>query len=555
VALDFFIKEEMAYSVNRLLKLAGITNPGKSLDNLLMDINNSNRSYFHSFSGWISELDVGYAQSTIYNHADAQTIAWTFHVGSADEVKGIKDWGNGSLVLEKYIRVQPRAWVNQNSASAATGVFDVPGFELWNPSTPPPQLLTVRGSTQFGINISDSITIEQDDDCNTDGTVSFIPPASVVSTGGQSNQAGNTVPPNSSTNFFEFVRYGLRLVFKTENNDLRWRMNGSNQATPTPTYSQTNAIKNKTYTNSESWGTTDLATSFSFPVACVEIDADIPDILNPPHYFNEYNNAAPQLLGMLKETDEYKFLFDYCFPLKRMASIDALYNATYVLPYPGLNDVFSNTKAQLRMSFMSLVTSGNYRYNDLTWDQQSIAVELANGRVPPGFDFGKLATQFLFGLFKGAGEAFSPNIKIASLIQEAAKKIGPALVATINKAKEVGNRANELASGDFEGGNSGSPYGPPETECSLGIDIPTIPMFLISLGLLPMDVPPFTFFPIGPPLTPLGMAWLPFFGWDDAPGNQILESPSSDKEKQRCDLAKAPNGPLPDIETDGGDCD
>ena len=325
-------------------------------------------------------------------------------------------------------------------------------------------------------------------------------------------------------------------------------MNGSNQAIPAPTYSQTNAIKNKTYTNSESWGTPDLATSFSFPVACVEIDANIPDILNPPDYLNEYQNAAPQLLGMLKETDEYKFLFDYCFPLRRMASIDALYNATYVLPYPGLNDVFSNTKAQLRMSFMSLVTSGNYRYNDLTWEQQNMAVELANGRLPPGFDFGKLATQFLFGLFKGAGEAFSPNIKIASMIQEAAKKIGPALVATINKAKEVGNRANELA------GGSGSPYGPPETACSLGIDIPTIPMFLISLGLLPMDVPPFTFFPIGPPLTPLGMAWLPFFGWDDAPGNQILEAPSSDKEKQRCDM-KAPNGPLPDIETDGGDCD
>ena len=554
VALDFFIKEEMAYSVNRLLKLAGLTNPGKSLDNLLMDINNSNRSYFHSFTGWIPELRVGIPQSTIYNHADAQSIATTFHVGSADEVKGIKDWGNGSLVLEKYIRVKPKPWVNQNAADSKTGVFDIPNFELWDSNDPLPALLDFGDPTQADTILSDEIVIEQDDDCNTDGTASFTPPASSVSTGDQSNQSGNTVPPNSSTNFFEFVRYGLRLVFKTENNDLRWRMQEPRSDPPTATYSQAYAIKNKTYTNSESWGTTDLATSFSFPVACVEIDANIPNILTPPDYLNEYQNAAPQLLGMLKETDEYKFLFDYCFPLKRMASIDALYNATYVLPYPGLNDVFSNTKSQLRMSFMALVTSGNYRYSDLTWEQQDMAVELANGRLPPGFDFGKLATQFLFGLFKGAGQAFSPNIKIASMIQEAAKKIGPALVATINKAKKIGNRANEIASGDLEGGNSGSPFGPPETECSLGIDIPTIPMFLISLGLLPMDVPPFTFFPIGPPLTPLGMAWLPFFGWDDAPGNQILEAPSSDKEKQRCDMKK-PGGPLPNMETDGGDCD
>ena len=556
VALDFFIKEEMAYSVNRLLKLAGITNPGKSLDNLLMDNSNPTSRNANSFTGWIPELDVGAEQKIIYDSNNTTEIIKTFHVGSADEVKGIKDWGNGSLVLEKYIRVQPKPWANYGPALAQskTGVFDIPSFELWNPIDPVPQLVIDVVSQQLITNISDSIEIEQDDDCNTDAVVSFTPPSSVVLSGpaSQANLTGNTTNP--STNFFEFVRYGLRLVFKTENNDLRWRMNGSNQASPTPTYSQTNAIKNKTYTNSESWGTPDLATSFSFPVACVEIDAYIPDMLRPPNYLDEYQNFyAPQLLGMLKETDEYKFLFDYCFPLKRMASIDALYNATYVLPYPGLNDVFSNTKAQLRMSFMALVTSGNYRYSDLTWEQQNMAVELANGRLPPGFDFGKLATQFLFGLFKGAGQAFSPNIKIASLIQEAAKKIGPALVATINKAKEVGNRANEIASGDLEGGNSGSPYGPPDTECSLGIDIPTIPMFLISLGLLPMDVPPFTFFPIGPPLTPLGMAWLPFFGWDGAPGNQILEAPSSDKEKQRCDLK---DSPLPvNPETDGGDCD
>jgi hypothetical protein len=143
------------------------------------------------------------------------------------------------------------------------------------------------------------------------------------------------------------------------------------------------------------------------------------------------------------------------------------------------------------------------------------------------------------------------------------EKIGAGLVATINKAKEVGNRANEISQGDFQGGNSGNVTGAVMTECDLPDwlrNFPEIPIILISLGLVPMDL----FFPIpGPPLGPLGYMYLTLFGtkfWPFNTGHMILGTSADPfapikKEIDRCALKFPETGTGINILTNSpGDC-
>jgi hypothetical protein len=196
------------------------------------------------------------------------------------------------------------------------------------------------------------------------------------------------------------------------------------------------------------------------------------------------------------------------------------------LPYQGINSAFVATKEQLRGAFLSVSKSGNYQHRDLDWTNKGMAQLAVNGAPIPGFDFSKVVIQFFLGLLKGAGEMFDPNIAVAKKIHDAAQLIGPALVDTINKAKTVGKRPGERFDED------------PMDLCALPeiLQDVDIPMFLISMGLLPLNV--FGMFGIGPPLGPIGIAYLTQFGFPDFPGYQALGT-DDDKKRERCKLKLA----------------
>ena len=277
-----------------------------------------------------------------------------------------------------------------------------------------------------------------------------------------------------------------------------------------------------------------LVEAFTFPIVCVEedipLDTPIEDIINsfgggasnPTNFFSRgYNTAYPKLVRKIKETDEWSFIFDYCFPLKRMVSLAALYNITYLLPFPGLNKVFTNTKEQLRMSFLSVLNSGNYQYSDQDWTNKHLSQTGLHQEIP-GLDFGDMAAKFLVALLKGAGESFSPNIAIAKKLKDLADTATEAAYAISEDVVEFLDEELDIRLSDPK-----PPLPCPDPDVPFDADIPIFP---ISLGLAPSDI--FWGSPM-PPLGDLGLAYLIMFGASSAPGSVLLKTEKK-KELQRC---------------------
>ena len=49
-----------------------------------------------------------------------------------------------------------------------------------------------------------------------------------------------------------------------------------------------------------------------------------------------------------------KFLFEYCFPIKRMGFLLMLYSAGYFVDNPKVQNLFGNTKEQLKSTFLNI---------------------------------------------------------------------------------------------------------------------------------------------------------------------------------------------------------
>ena len=548
VALDFFIKEEMVFAVEKLLWISGLEKtPGEmtglEIDNLLINDDNN---------GWLPDFEAG---QSIINIADDNTKGpASFHVEQQEDILGIKDWTNGSLVLEKYIRVEPTSWGGTPTekttwspkADKMEGVHGIEDFytDMWRPtfsSSPPPMEAPIAapGGGGGGTATQDTVVFEDCDGPPQTETINIpAPPESPPPT--------PVRLPEDFARYFKTFRYGLRLVCKSGDNAQLTTAVGNAALLPR------NALllkgdKNKSYFIND--GTSKTSTGrWCFPVACVEIDVP-PDTLFrdvDSNFFSTdrttgYDSRFSELVSMLKNTDEYKFMFDYCFPLKRLVSMCVLYNAAYVLPFPGLKDVFSATKAALRTAFLSMLKSGNYQFNDLTLTNKNNAINLANGDMDAlGVDYAQMALQFIFGVGKGLGETFSPNISVAKQIQDAAKLIEKAIVDSVNSAKKLANQASALAGGDENWA------GDDIDKCDLRpFRIPEIPIGLLSLGLLPTE-----FFLPGIPLGPFGFMYLAGFGEFIPgeyvmPGNMILGLQNDVKESQRCDYRENPILPTP----------
>jgi len=216
-----------------------------------------------------------------------------------------------------------------------------------------------------------------------------------------------------------------------------------------------------------------------------------------------YNKKLPELLRVLRETDEFKFLFKYCFPVDRMFSLNLMYILLYLGQIPNVDKTFNNTKQTLKTVFNAFLNSGNYQYESDITNQTLDKYDMANPGDSPGVDLWSIAKNFSLMAFRAITEMVDPNIQLSRFIYN---------------GLETGVSAANSVFGE---------------ECGVSIELPPGTFFAISWGLLPINI--FGAFGYGPPITPMGIAYDVVFGIIDP-----LAS-SATKNNQRC-LAKKAGG-------------
>ena len=170
------------------------------------------------------------------------------------------------------------------------------------------------------------------------------------------------------------------------------------------------------------------------------------------------------LVQKLIAKEEFQFLFDYCFPLKRMVFLLMTYSSTYFTFNKSVNNLFTNTKEQLKSTFYTMLNVNDPTYENETMKKiggnKGLAALADNNEEIPGIDLISMAAKTPLLILKGMAETADPNISIAKKIHDAALL------------------------GDVD-----------------------IPMVVASLMAVPMNLIPFPV-GLGPPITPLGIAYL-----------------------------------------------
>ena len=485
-AMDWFIRGEIRYVVRKITTIAGVNNDSRRVDNLLINQNSA-------LDGWVPEFDAG-------TNSRLDETPEYYHVGSKSQIVGFRDWRNGNIFLEKYVRVETKEWVSGSHAE----VFGLEDYRQKMGEYFSRDLAgNVTGFAGASVGGFPSVpdteeVLLESDDCAPQPTTINVP---------------GSDSPHTVGRYYKSLRYGLRLVCQAvqdygANEGIRQHpliTNYSNEIRDNqgnPDYE-----KNKSYRVLESSGGLVELEAIAIPIVCVEQeispDMMISDILDDNNYL--WNNfPRNDLMGQIKQTNEYDFIFDYCFPLKRYVSISALYNYAYVLPV-GLENAFLNTKEQLRMAFFAASQSGRYSQVTLGAFEDPRFVE----------NFGLMGLMLILGLFKGIGETFSPNVSLAKIIQDAPKlALEMAAKVTLRVWNSAIANQRNLAVVAFNLGYGPKPD-PEDYRFKDKCDLPEwmredveVPLWIISLALLPMDIPPGPpFFPLQP-LTPLGIAYV-----------------------------------------------
>jgi hypothetical protein len=89
----------------------------------------------------------------------------------------------------------------------------------------------------------------------------------------------------------------------------------------------------------------DAIREIDYYLAIIE-GADPPPPINIK--FGYDNNAINILKSNMKESDEFKSLFEYIFPMKRFLALLTIYNAEYIGGLPGRREMFDRTKGIIR---------------------------------------------------------------------------------------------------------------------------------------------------------------------------------------------------------------
>ena len=228
------------------------------------------------------------------------------------------------------------------------------------------------------------------------------------------------------------------------------------------------------------------------------IDPSNPITMRKMRYL--YDRAMPGLLESLKQTDEFKFLFKYCFPIERMFSLNLSYILNYLDQIEQVDRNFANTKENLKVVFNAFLNAGNYKYeHDINNRNLSYydPTDPNNPNQVAGVDLSSIAIKFPLMVFKSFVEVTDANIKVSNFLFHSA------------------NQAIKAVNNTFG------------IECPAISELPPSALAAISLPLgigLPPTIPytnPFT-----------ALTYLGLFAHE---GNPLRNSDSS-KNSSRCDL-------------------
>jgi len=548
VVLKSFIKEEIEYVGNLFVRISGARDRIENANSILSKI--------------IKEYDVqedgAVARPTI------PTLQFTPRIEDRNN-KGFTDWRNGNFYFEKYVRVKPKQFSGVN-ISLPSGVMSLAQFEREYET-----ILNDRAFIDSILQISEVTKGTTEIQVGSNPNCDPIPPKVTE----VSPAATKTVRARDAfmSDIFEYVRYGYRLVCQTTQTD-RWDGISKNQifedikqtAYTDNLDGQQVAQKNKSYYVSEQLtykpNQQPLVEAFTFPIVSVEEEMDIsnrevfqsstlPGVPLIPGIQLEYGQVISNLRDKITETDEWSFIFSYCFPKNRAVSLAALYNITYFKSLGGLDTIFENTKQQLKLAFLSAYNSGLYQYED-EYTNLNFSQSFNQGDLP-GLDLGKMGLMFIMSLLKSAGETFSPAIIIASKIKfahEAAQKLASGAANLLGAGDSPDSQARRE-----EAERRRSAAGLTNDLCKLTEEdkdfwekyeeqVKNNELWPYVKYLFPVDL---YFGAPGPPLTPLGHLYLNY----DNIMNKMFKT-GEQKEIERCNTNFEDVCPPDDEPTGGG---
>ncbi len=298
--------------------------------------------------------------------------------------------------------------------------------------------------------------------------------------------------PYSLSYIFKSLKYGTRLVFVP---DEEFEYNSWLKETT----DATDNIQNLKLFNLKQQEGNQTLTKHPFAVAQYQVDSKNIDfegsgvkvfdtkitylLLNDD--ILHYDDYRRQLLQGLKQSQGYKFLFDYAFSLYDLSSFYTIFSSITASKKQGVPINWDGTKAALIL----LITMTNNRGRfDHTSNQP-----LLNDPV----EFSK-AFDKAFDILQSCGPLVPCNL--INLGLGGLSSFGFAMKFAIKTPKLIFKGLTELIDPNISIAS--------KIKCIGGTEVP---IELVSLALLPAPLipPPFG---IGPPLTPLGIAYLLLFG-------------------------------------------
>ena len=152
-------------------------------------------------------------------------------------------------------------------------------------------------------------------------------------------------------------------------------------------------------------------------------------LVNNPHQFF-YKNAAQLLLDDMKDSAEFKLMYDYLFPMKNYMSLGFMYAGEGLTKYiPDPTQILQETKSNLFTIMINLINS-----NDYTFLPDPLANQLENNLIrslggTTGKDpdmnniYLKLILETMFMVLKNFVEMTDPAVIIAKRIIDATNAI------------------------------------------------------------------------------------------------------------------------------------
>jgi len=161
-------------------------------------------------------------------------------------------------------------------------------------------------------------------------------------------------------------------------------------------------------------------------------------INNPAQFF--YKRIAKDLLAELKQTPEFRLMFEHLFPMHRYMSLAFLYSGDGLSKFiPEPTDVLDETKEAILTTIQSLFESDNFVY-DSTVGESMLEASLMRGSLGTrgnSPDTTKMLLKIIFMtpllILKGLVELIDPAISISKKIIDLAATIAATIISGIEQ--------------------------------------------------------------------------------------------------------------------------